>query len=73
MKEKQELKKSRGRGLERRKSYGNKVDLLNAADLMFQFFLPSNFDGPTVGKYRGALFQFIAASINSFKEPLFNV
>jgi hypothetical protein len=72
-KEKQELNKSRRRGLERRKSYENKVDLLNAADLMFQFFLPSNLDGPTVGKYWGALFRLIAVSINSSKEPLFNV
>lgn len=38
-----------------RKTYETKVELVNAADLLFRFFLPSRFKGPTVGKYWGAL------------------
>lgn len=66
-KERQELNNSTGKGFKRRKSYENKVDFVNAADLMFQFFLPSNFDFPTVGKYWGALFQLMAVSVKSHK------
>jgi hypothetical protein len=69
VKEKQELNESSKTDLKRRKNYENKVDLLNAANLMFQFFLPSKIDGPTVGKYWGALFQLIAVSIRIFLDP----
>jgi hypothetical protein len=63
MKEKQDLNESSETDLKRRKNYENKVDLLNTANLMVQFFLPSKIEGPSVGKYRRALFQLIAVSI----------
>lgn len=38
-----------------RENYETKVNLVNAAELIFRFFLPSRFDGPTVRRYWGAL------------------
>jgi hypothetical protein len=46
-----------------RELYENKVDILNAADLFFQFFLPASFQGPTVGKYWGSLFQLLEVRV----------
>ena len=35
------------------------IDIFNAADTIFQFFLPVDFEGPTVGKYWGAINSII--------------
>jgi len=41
----------------RRKRYETKVDILNAADSIFQFFLPSDLQSMTAQKYWGALYR----------------
>ncbi|KAH8819883.1 hypothetical protein F5884DRAFT_762073 [Xylogone sp. PMI_703] len=41
------------------KRYEAMVDTLNAAELLFKLFLPSDFQGPTVEKYWGALHQIL--------------
>ena len=35
------------------------IDIFNAADTIFRFFLPVDFEGPTVGKYWGAINSII--------------
>ena len=42
-----------------RQIYEKKVALINAAELLFQFFIPPCFDGPTVKEYWGALAQIL--------------
>jgi hypothetical protein len=46
------------RTLERR------VDIVNAAESIFQFFFPPTYKGPTVQKYWGALHQFLLVGIH---------
>jgi len=43
------------KGQEKLKVLENKATILAASDLLFQFFLPSGFEGPTVDKFWGAL------------------
>ncbi|KAI3318826.1 hypothetical protein HD806DRAFT_539853 [Xylariaceae sp. AK1471] len=43
----------------RRQQYEQRVDILNAADTVFQFFLPVGADGPTATKYWGAIQSLI--------------
>ena len=43
----------------RRKSYENKVDILNAAGLIIRFFLPAEWEDITVQKYWGALYRLL--------------
>lgn len=47
-----------------RREYENKVDLYNAADITFSFFLPqlSSKDTPTVGKFWGAIQNLVEVS-----------
>lgn len=42
--------------------YELRVDIVNAAESIFQFFLPSLFEGPTVLKYWGVIHQFLVVS-----------
>ncbi|RYP33654.1 hypothetical protein DL767_004649 [Monosporascus sp. MG133] len=39
--------------------FEEKIDIFNAADSIFQFFLPGDFEGRTVGKYWGAIESLI--------------
>jgi hypothetical protein len=43
----------------------SKIDLFNAAESVFEGFLPLHFDGPTVGKYWGALYRLLTVSVFS--------
>ncbi len=43
----------------KRKKYETKVDILNAGESLFQFFLPRNSVGPSIGKFWGGLFQIL--------------
>lgn len=45
-----------------REIYEKEVEVVNAAELLFRFFLPSCFEGPTVGKYWGALDRLLKVS-----------
>lgn len=47
---------------ELRKLQDKKVDIFNAAESVFHLFLPFGFDGPTVGKYWGALYRLLIVS-----------
>ena len=38
-----------------RRAYQEKVDIFNAADITYSFFIPLDFDGPMIGKFWGAL------------------
>ncbi|KAF4455091.1 hypothetical protein F53441_2530 [Fusarium austroafricanum] len=38
-----------------RRAYEEKIDIFNAADIVFSFFLPLSFDGPMVGRFWGAI------------------
>lgn len=62
--ERKEITSTAGRAGKLGKVYERKVDIVNAADSLFQFFLPSRFDGPTVRKYWGALHLFLVVSNN---------
>jgi len=37
----------------------DRIDILNAADTLFEFFLPADYSGPTTDKYWGAVFEII--------------
>lgn len=45
-----------------RETYEKEVEVVNAAELLFRFFLPSCFEGPTVEKYWGALDRLLKVS-----------
>ena len=40
---------------QRKHEYGERVDIFNAANVVFRFFLPVAYDGPTALKYWGAI------------------
>lgn len=42
-----------------RRSYDERIDIFNMADMLFQLFFPLTFQGPTTGKYWGALSQLM--------------
>jgi hypothetical protein len=46
----------------KRVAFENKVELLNKAESLLQFFLPSDFDGPTVSTFWGALYVLLKVS-----------
>jgi hypothetical protein len=53
-------------GLEKsRVTHQTKIDLFDAAQSVFEVFLPLHFDGPTVGKYWGALYRHLAVSADN--------
>ena len=43
--------------------YDERVDIINAAELVFTFFLPSDYQGPTAEKFWGAIRCLIEVSI----------
>jgi len=47
----------------KRRIYERRVDIVNAAESVFQFFLPSLFEGPTVMKYWGAIHRLLVVSL----------
>jgi hypothetical protein len=49
----------------RRKQYETKVDIVNAAESLFQFFLPPNLKGPTVDKFWGALYRLLEVRVKT--------
>ncbi|KAK6583556.1 hypothetical protein PZA11_003286 [Diplocarpon coronariae] len=44
------------------RAYEAIVDVANAAERLFQFFLPSDFQGPTVRKYWGGIYRLVKQS-----------
>ncbi|KAK2624167.1 hypothetical protein QTJ16_006117 [Diplocarpon rosae] len=44
------------------KAYEAIVDVVNAAERLFQFFLPSGFQGPMVQKYWGGIYRLLKAT-----------
>ena len=63
-KERKEVTAGNDTNQTQRKRYETKVDILNAAESLFQFFLPSNYQGPTVQKYWGALYRLLEACVS---------
>jgi hypothetical protein len=57
----------------RRMNYERRVDLTNAAEFIFQFFLPSEFEGPTVLEYWGAIHRILVVSRSHDASVLANV
>jgi hypothetical protein len=55
---------------DRRKRYETKVDILNAAELILQFFLPPQSQSITAQKYWGALYRLLGVCIS---EQLFSI
>lgn len=45
-----------------RRAYEEKIDIFNAADVIYNFFLPANFEGPMAGKFWGALRTMLEVS-----------
>jgi hypothetical protein len=62
-KERRDITAATDSSQDQREMYENKVDILNAVDLIFQFFFPPKFQGPTVGKYWGAVFQLLKVCV----------
>lgn len=54
-----------------RRIYEETVEILNRADIVFQFFLPSRYEGLTTGKFWGALYVSLVVSICLY--PIFNM
>lgn len=46
-----------------RRDYEDRIDILNAAEVVYRFFLPLEFDGPTVRKFWGAINLLIQVSL----------
>ena len=46
----------------RAQSYEDKVEIFNKAEVLFQFFLPSRFEGRMVKKYWGAVYRLLNVS-----------
>jgi hypothetical protein len=44
------------------KVYEAMVDVVNAAEVLFRFFLPSNYEGTMVKKYWGAMYRLLQVS-----------
>lgn len=51
--------------------YECRVDIVNAAESIFQFFLPSLFEGPTVLKYWGAIHRLLVVSLRPELKRLY--
>lgn len=66
MKQGSHMDESKTKDEKKLKSYENKVEIVNKTEGLFQFFLPRNFDGPTVGKFWGAVYQLLTVGICSF-------
>jgi hypothetical protein len=49
---------------QRLQRYENVVDIVNAAESTFLFFLPSRYHGPTVGKFWGAVYSLLVVRID---------
>ncbi|WQF77574.1 Putative Mg2+ transporter protein, CorA-like/Zinc transport protein ZntB [Colletotrichum destructivum] len=47
----------------KRQDYEERVDIFNAADSLFRFFLPPLFDGPTTEKFWGAVMSLVKLSL----------
>jgi hypothetical protein len=62
-KEEKELAALTGKEFKRKKIYEDKVEVVNKAETIFRFFLPSGFEGRTVGKFWGALHRLLVVSI----------
>lgn len=45
-----------------RRAYEEKIDIFNAADVIYSFFLPTEFEGPMSGKFWGAIRIMIEVS-----------
>jgi hypothetical protein len=49
-----------------KKDWEDRIDVFNAADVLFRFFLPSRFQGPTAGKFWGALSELLRVFSTEF-------
>jgi hypothetical protein len=49
-----------------RQIFEQQVDLVNSAEAMFTFFLPPSFEGPTVEKFWGAIYQAVNVRMRLF-------
>lgn len=48
-----------------KRGFEDRVDVFNAAEIVFRFFLPLQTVGPTVGKYWGAIHRLLQVSLRS--------
>ena len=46
-----------------RRDYEDRIDILNAADIVYRFFLPPTFRAPTVAKFWGAIYLLVQVSV----------
>ncbi|KAG9229285.1 hypothetical protein BJ875DRAFT_202844 [Amylocarpus encephaloides] len=58
--EKEEITALNEKDLTRSKIYEDKIDVVNKAETVFRFFLPSQFEGSTIGKFWGALGKLLS-------------
>lgn len=57
----EQLEKSK-KSPQSKREFDDRVDIVNAAEIIFRFFLPLQFEGPTVGKFWGAIHRLIRVS-----------
>ncbi|CZR67669.1 uncharacterized protein PAC_17568 [Phialocephala subalpina] len=57
----------KGDTLRQRKAFEDEVEILNKAESLLQFFIPSSFEGPTVGKFWGALFRLLGSIADVYR------
>lgn len=70
-KEGKDITGSKTKDEKKRKDYENKVEIVNKTESLFQFFLPCKFEGPTVGKFWGAVYQLLVVSVNPIPVGIF--
>nr|XP_036585489.1 mg2+ transporter [Colletotrichum truncatum]KAF6795540.1 mg2+ transporter [Colletotrichum truncatum] len=52
----------------KKQDYEERVDIFNAADSLFRFFLPPLFDGPTTDRFWGAIMNLVWVSLSDDME-----
>ena len=57
---------------QRKYEYEERIDILNAADVVFRLFLPGTHSGPTTAKYWGAIRNLVEVKNLSIWLPLVN-
>ena len=46
--------------------FQDKIEIVNKAEILFRLFMPSHFEGRTIGKYWGALYRLLVVGLSYF-------
>ena len=51
-----------------RRAYEERIDIFNAADILYRLFLPKEFDDPTSRKFWGAVKELVMVSLSNLQH-----